>query len=157
MLDDNNLVRYLGACETMGGATTILTDKTGTLTRNEMRVTRAWAGQREFTFEGKLPYSCVDEAGFDALTTWDPGDSGDTMDVPDPAFESPVSDKLWRGLADAVRSNSTARERVKVRGSGSSSGATGDQSAETAAKERFGSRTELALLAFASSLDTSSG
>ena len=44
MLDDNNLVRYLGACETMGAATTILTDKTGTLTRNEMRVTRAWAG-----------------------------------------------------------------------------------------------------------------
>ena len=66
MLDDNNLVRYLGACETMGGATTILTDKTGTLTRNEMRVTRAWAGQREFTFEGKSLYSCVDEAGFDA-------------------------------------------------------------------------------------------
>ena len=154
MLDDNNLVRYLGACETMGGATTILTDKTGTLTRNEMRVTRAWAGQREFTFEGKLPYSCVDEAGFDALTTWDPGDSGDTMDVFDPAFESPVSDELWRGLADAVRSNSTARERVKVGGSGSSS--TGDQS-EPIVKERFGSRTELALLAFASSLDTSSG
>ncbi|ACO69913.1 p-type ATPase superfamily [Micromonas commoda] len=51
MLDDNNLVRYLGACETMGGATTILTDKTGTLTRNEMRVRRAWAGGREFRFD----------------------------------------------------------------------------------------------------------
>jgi len=44
MQKDNNLVRYLKACEVMGGATTICSDKTGTLTRNRMTVVRAWIG-----------------------------------------------------------------------------------------------------------------
>lgn len=42
MLATNNLVRKLHACETMGAATVICTDKTGTLTQNEMRVTDVW-------------------------------------------------------------------------------------------------------------------
>ena len=38
MLETNNLVRKMHACETMGAATIICTDKTGTLTKNQMNV-----------------------------------------------------------------------------------------------------------------------
>ncbi len=52
MTASNNLVRKMHACETIGAASVICSDKTGTLTMNEMRVHRAVF---PFLPDGKLP------------------------------------------------------------------------------------------------------
>ncbi|OHT02234.1 calcium motive P-type ATPase [Tritrichomonas foetus] len=52
MMKDNNFVRHLQACETMGGATTICSDKTGTLTQNKMTVVKFF---NDGTDQGQKP------------------------------------------------------------------------------------------------------
>eukprot|EP00759_Apiculatamorpha_spiralis_P021680 PhF_6_TR26308/c0_g1_i1/m.37773/K05850/ATP2B; Ca2+ transporting ATPase, plasma membrane len=52
MMNDNCLVRHLAACETMGGATNICSDKTGTLTQNEMTVMRGMVSGKKFELSG---------------------------------------------------------------------------------------------------------
>jgi len=63
MMDDHNLVRHLDACETMGNATAICSDKTGTLTTNRMTVVQAYvagAHYKKVPNPDELPKSLVD-------------------------------------------------------------------------------------------------
>lgn len=56
MLKTNNLVRKMHASETMGAVTVICTDKTGTLTRNEMRV------HEMIKYDGGIDDAILDES-----------------------------------------------------------------------------------------------
>ena len=92
MLKNNNLVRKLHACETMGAVTVICTDKTGTLTQNKMQVAEmvAW---------GEQPL--LDKA-IAMNTTANLDESGDKGIGP-----AAVDEQKWTGLPPAATGKGT--------------------------------------------------
>ncbi|MEK6617871.1 MAG: cation-translocating P-type ATPase [Nitrospirota bacterium] len=70
MVKRHALIRRLPAVETLGSPTVICTAKTGTLTKNEMTVTRLWVDGRtyEVTGEGYAPVGEIREASRESLS-----------------------------------------------------------------------------------------
>jgi magnesium-transporting ATPase (P-type) len=66
MLQDQNFVKRLSSCEIMGGANNICSDKTGTLTKNQMTWTQIWAGfdYKLKDVDGASPYDSSELSNF---------------------------------------------------------------------------------------------
>jgi len=74
MAKRNALIKKLSSVETLGSCTVICTDKTGTLTQNEMTVREAWVGGRKLTVSG---------VGYEPTGEFHPSSSGETVSPTD--------------------------------------------------------------------------
>ncbi|KAK3366548.1 E1-E2 ATPase-domain-containing protein [Podospora didyma] len=118
MMRDSNLVRDLKACETMGNATTVCSDETGTLTQNKMTVVAATLG-KSISFDGTDTPSKEPREKPKVPTT--------IPNVPGTEFAKGLGSSIKQLLVQSNAVNSTAFE--------------GDD-------KFIGSKTEIALLTF---------
>lgn len=107
MAQNGNLVRVLRSCETMGGATTVCSDKTGTLTENKMRIVRGYINE-SFAFDDSVTANLDEYERSEAVVPRLPQSMKtilcDNITYNSTAFENPDYDE-----ARAIR----ARERPK--------------------------------------------
>ncbi|KAH1105366.1 hypothetical protein GLYMA_13G372400v4 [Glycine max] len=116
MMADKALVRRLSACETMGSATTICSDKTGTLTLNQMTVVEAFVGRKKLNPPDDLTklhpeVSSLINEGIAQNTTGNifvPKDGGEAEVSGSPTEKAILSWAVKLGMNfDLIRSNST--------------------------------------------------
>ena len=99
MMDYNNLVRKMHACETMGGANYICTDKTGTLTKNEMSVFTVLTGNNQQELKQNLDVKDVGKVSGPAAT------NTTLKQIREDFYTLFKSEKYWEVLKVAIALN----------------------------------------------------
>ncbi|KAJ3018425.1 UNVERIFIED_CONTAM: hypothetical protein HDU68_011154, partial [Siphonaria sp. JEL0065] len=140
MMQDNNLVRVLSACETMGNATTICSDKTGTLTQNRMTVVTGVLG-KNVMFEGAEEVTEL-QAKLKAVT-----DVGSSSEI-SPSEPHDIAPSKGEGVKDFGPTGTLLLEKI-MEGVSLNSSAFESTDESTGKTELIGSKTEIALLEWA--------
>ena len=106
MTQHNLLVRVFEACETMSNANVIVTDKTGTLTANEMRVVEGTIGGVRFSLRDKISQPSQGNGNSDNDSGQADGDNVKDVEGLKEALKN--NEKLIAIWADSIAINSTA-------------------------------------------------